>query len=355
MKICPRLSSLQVLELERKKKETEDVNEFKKVQAILLLDKKEDIEKITLITGLKRSRLFGLRRSYLKLGLKTIQSRKRRVHELLTRRQIKDVTGILLTKSPYDFDYNSPFWSTSILADLVWRQFKVRYKSKTSYYLIFKRVRFTFHKPGRVFEKHDEKEAAGWRIKAKTIISKVWDNPNWVVLAADEMILSTATTFQKIWLPQGKYPKVEVSNTRKNKSIYGFLNVKTGKEHAFTSDKQNMFTTKRMLSKIRQIYPRRKNKGNKLEGKNILLLWDNPGWHRGSKVIEYIKRDRKIKVLYFPKYSPEENPQEHVWKEGRNKVSNNKFIGNLDNITKDFVTYLNTRYFTYKLLNFSPL
>ena len=219
----------------------------------------------------------------------------------------------------------------------------------------FKRVRFTYHKPGRVFEKRDKQEVKIWKKEAKKEVGKVWDDPSWIILTEDEMILSTATTFQKIRLPEGEYPKVEVSNTRKNKSIYGFLNVKTGKEHAFIAEKQNMYVTARMLSKIRKIYPKSKNKGNKLQGKNILLLWDGPGWHRGSKVTEYVKKDGKIKVLYFPRYSPEENPQEHVWKEGRDKVTNNKFIGNLDLAAKNFVKYLNSHFFTYKLLNFSPL
>lgn len=355
MKICPRLNSLQLSELEKRKKETKEVSEFKKIQAILLLNRKEDTERIISFTGLKRSRIFGLRRKYLQFGLKAVEPRKRRVFQLLTRKQIKEIKEILINKTPYDFEYNSPFWSTSILADLIWRNYQIKYKSKTSYYVIFKRVKFTFHKPGRVFEKKDEQEVLSWRIKAKEEISKVWNDSDWVILASDEMLLSTQTTFQKIWLPQGEYPKVAISNTRKNKSIYGFLNVKTGKEHAFLADWQNMHITRRILTKIRQIYPKNDNKVNKLKGKNLLLLWDNPGWHRGSEVTEYIKKDGKIEVLYFPKYSPEENPQEHVWKEGRHQVTHNQFIGNLDITAKNFVSYLNSHYFSYKLLDFSPL
>lgn len=355
MKICPRLSSLQLSELQERKSSTEDVTELKKIQAILLLDENEGVDKITLITGLKRSRIFGLRSSYFKLGLKAVTGRKRRVFQLLTGKQIKEVKDILINKTPQDFEYNSPFWSTSILADLIWIKFRVKYKSKTSYYVIFKKMKFTFHKPGRIYERRDEKEVLDWKIKAKEIVGKVWNDDSWIILASDEMILSTQTTFQKIWLPKGKYPKVEISNTRKNKSIYGFLNIKTGKEHAFLADWQNMYITRKMLTKIRQIYPKNDNKINKVKGKKILLLWDNPGWHRGSKVTDYIKKDRKIKLLYFPRYSPEENPQEHVWKQGRDKISNNKYIPNLEETAKDFTSYLNTHYFNYKLLDFSPI
>lgn len=172
MKICPRLSGEQVSELEKIKKETESVSEFKKASAILLLDQKEPIGKITAVTGLKRSRIFGIRKNYFKFGIKVVIAQKRRVFELLRKKQIKEIEDILLRKTLQDFEYNAPFWSTSILADLIFRKFKVKYKSKTSYYLIFKKVRFTYHKPGRVYEKRDEEEMAKWRIKVKPIIKK---------------------------------------------------------------------------------------------------------------------------------------------------------------------------------------
>ena len=345
MKSAPKLSPDQVGELTDRRDTTDSLPEFKKIQSILLLNEGDKPEFITKITGLKRSRIFGLRKAYLTLGLKAVASRPRRVFQLLTRKQVKEVESWLVTKTPSDFDYNSPFWTTLILADLVWSKFKVKYQSKTSYYLLFKRVKFTFHKPGRVFERRDEAEVAKWKVEAESAIHKVWNDPSTVILAADEMILSTQTTFQKIWLPANQFPKIQISNTRKNKSLYGFLNIKTGVEHAFVTDWQNMHVTAKVLGRIRKIYP----------GREILLLWDNPGWHRGSKVTEFIQKDGYIQVVYFPRYSPEENPQEHVWKEGRSKVTHNQFISNIDQTAKDFATYLNGTKFRYTLLGFSPI
>lgn len=356
MRVCPKLSEEQLVELKSWLRSSKDGSEVKRIQAVILINTRQDPVQISSLTGYSRSRIFSLRKEYLTLGIESLKTkRKGEPKTLLTRKQLQMVVQTVKGKNPQDLGYQSKFWTTGILADWIEREFKVKYKSKTSYYVIFKRIKFTFHKPGRVFEKRDEKEVRKWKIEARKIIDKVWNDPEWVILASDEMILSTQTTFQKIWLPQGEYPMVEISNTRKNKSIYGFLNVKTGKEHAFLADWQNMHITRRILTRVRQIYPKNDNKINKLKGKHILLLWDNPGWHRGSEVTDYIRKDGKIQVLYFPKYSPEENPQEHVWKEGRNKVTHNQFIGNLDITAKNFVSYLNSHYFTYKLLNFSPL
>lgn len=159
------------------------------------------------------------------------------------------------------------------------------------------------------------------------------------------MVLSTQTTFQKIWLPQGDYPKIEVSNKKEAKSIFGFLNIKTGEEHAFKKEWQNMFITVEVLKELRKIYPTQK----------LLIVWDGAGWHRGSETQKFIKDDKNIETVYFPRYSPEENPQEHVWEKGRANVTNNKFIENIDKATDEFIAYLNSIKFTYSLLSFNAV
>lgn len=218
-------------------------------------------------------------------------------------------------------------------------KYKAVYKSKKPFYLLFKEAKYSFHKPGKVYEKRDEAKVAEWKATVANTINVALNDEETVVLCEDEMILSSQTTFQKIWLKQGEYPKIEVSNTRVNKSIYGFLNLKTGAEHAFIEDRQTMYITAEILKKIRKIYP----------DKSILLLWDGAGWHRGSVVQEFIKTDGKIETLYFPPYSPEENPQEHVWKAGRTAVTHNKFIKNIKETAQEFVAYLSSKIFNYKL------
>jgi transposase len=319
--------------------------ELKRAQAIVLLDKNEKIENITAITKLQRARIFGLRQEYLSEGISAIEDQeKKKSKELLTKNQRTEISKILHSKKPSELDAyfsNYDYWTTGCLADWIKRKFDVVYKSKTSLYVIFKQSKFTFHKPGRVYQKRDEKEVAEWKIRTKPIIQKAFEEKNTVILAEDEMILSTQTTMQKIWLPQGDYPKIEFSNKRENKSIYGFLNIKTGKEHAFKTDWQNMFITTDVLKKVRVIYPRKK----------ILLFWDGPGWHKGSEVLNFLQQDGDIDIVHFPKYSPEENPQEHVWKKGRAAVTHNFTINDIDKTADDFVNYLNTNTFSYSLLD----
>lgn len=318
--------------------------EVRRAQTILMLDANTPIETTKALTGYSRRQAFDLRRNYLAGGLTSVLDKKKgKPKELLTRKQREELTSILNQKTPRDFSYDCDYWTTGIIADLVEEQYNVRYKSKTSLYVIFRRARFSYHKPGKVYQRRDEKEVAEWKEQAAAVIGKAWKKENTVILTEDEMVLSTQTTFQKIWLPQGEYPKIEVSNKKENRSIYGFLNLKTGQEHAFKTKWQNMHITVKVLKKIRKIYPSQK----------LLIVWDGAGWHRGSKVQEFILEDKKIETFHFPKYSPEENPQEHVWKAGRSQVTHNHFIKDIDKTANQFVAYLNSEKFSYALLDFS--
>jgi transposase len=318
--------------------------EVRRAQAVLLINEDVHAGAITTVTGYKRRRAFALRKKYLTEGMGALtDKRKGKPKELLTRKQRDDLLETLQNTTPENYGYTNDYWTTSILANYALRQYGVRYKSKTSYYVIFRQAKFTYHKPGKVSERQDPQEVAEWQEKTKKHIEKAWHDPNTVILTEDEMHLSNQTTVQKIWLPKGEYPRIEVARKRDARSIYGFLNIKTGQEHAFKTPWQNMYVTAEILPKIRALYPK----------KRILLLWDQAGWHKGSEAQKIIKEDKNIETLYFPTAAPEENPQEHVWKTGRSNISHNAFMQDIDKMTDEFVEYLNTARFPYSLLGFS--
>lgn len=318
--------------------------EVRRAQAVLLLDQGTDIEMIISLTKYSRRQIYDLRQNYLKGGISIIKDRKKgKPKELLTKFQRDEIIKIVRDKTPQDYNYESDYWTTGILGDFIVQHYKVKFKSKTSLYLIFKQAKFTFHKPGRVYEKRNEAEVQIWKRATKIRVEQALQETNTVILTADEMSLSTQTTIQKIWLPQGEYPKIEVSSKKESRSIYGFFNIKDGKEHAFKTNWQNMYITYGVLGKLRKIYPAQK----------ILLIWDKAPWHKGSKAQQFIKEDNNIETIDFPRAAPEENPQEHIWKTGRSKVTHNEFIPNIDHTTDKFIEYLNNTKFEYSFLGFS--
>lgn len=345
MRKCQKLDQKQQDELEcfiRDKNHSS--REIIKAQVVLMLDKELNINTIRNLTGYSRRQCFDIRKRYLARGLIAVEDKKRKnPKELLTKKQLAEIVKIVKEKTPRDYKYDSNFWTTSILSDFVKSEYKVKYRSKTSIYIIFKQAKFTFHKPDRLYQARNEEEVQEWRKEAEIKVKKALSEENTIILTADEMSLSTQTTTQKIWLPQGEYPKIEVATKRNSRSIYGFLNIKTGKETTFKTKWQNMHVTYDILGKLRKVYPTEK----------LFLIWDKAPWHKGSRARQFIKEDGNIETFDFPRAAPELNPQEHVWKNGRSKITHNKFIENIDQAANEFVNYLNETEFNYSFLNLS--
>jgi transposase len=338
-KLSPQaLTELQSIVRSRKSK----VVNVRRVQAIMLVNENCNGITIKTVTGYSKNAAFKLRKKYQGKGLVGILAKDREAKLLLTKTQLVEVQKIVREHLPNEYEINANFWSTSILAEFILKQYNVKYKSKTSYYLIFKKAKFSYHKPDKKYHGQKQDVIDKWKQEVAPLIQKEIEKPDQVVLAADEMILTTQTTTQKIWLQTGKnIQHIEASNKREKRCIYGFLNVKSGQEHAFKTDYTNSLTTCDILRELMKIYPDQK----------IVIVWDNASWHKSKTVREFLTaHPEKFHLFAFPPYYPDENPQEHVWKAGRAKVTHNVFIDKIDHTADQFVSHLNESKFGYKFL-----
>lgn len=317
------------------------VVDVRRVQAIMLVNENSDETTITTVTGYSKSAASELRKRYLEKGLPSILAKDRKSRLLLTKTQLAEVQKIVQSQLPNEYGINADFWSTSILAEFILQQYNVKYKSKTSYYLIFKKADFTYHKPDKQYHNRKQDVIDKWYKETAPLIRQEVEKTGQMVFAGDEMILTTQTTTQKVWLPSGKNIRIEASNKREKRCLYGFLNVKTGQEHSFKTDYTNSLTTCNILRELMKLYPNQK----------IVIIWDNAPWHRSKTVRDFLeKHSGTFHLFAFPPYYPDENPQEHVWKAGRAKVTHNVFIDKIDKTTDQFVEYLNQTKFEYKFL-----
>ncbi len=316
--------------------------------AVLFLVSNVDIS----LSGYTKDHAKRLKGQYLKHGIDAFKDKRTSQRDrVLTRVERNQVVVTLQTKQPKDVIElcAEDSWSTYLLGEYIFALTGKRYKSRTSSYLLFHEAKLSFHLPGKSYEKADPVRAAAWektQRHGRSKLMRAWADPDTVVLCEDEMVLTSATTLQKVWLPQGSYPPVvETNGTRKRRSLYGFYDLKTGAQHTFMTDWQNMYITVEVLQKLRKLYPAQK----------LLLIWDNCGWHRGSKVTAWIEQDKNTDTLYFPPYTPELNPQEHIWKVGRKATTHNQYITNIQEAAEKFVECITTRTFSYELCGLRPL
>jgi transposase len=332
----------QIADIQTFRKTTKDAEAAHRALAVLLLMQGGDMAYSLYTTDHARR----LKYAYLRHGTAAFEDKRRSNRDrVLTKQERETVIQILRTKQPKDVvaACTDEHWSTYWLGRYIGEAFGKAYKSRTSHYLLFREAKLSFHLPGKLYERSDPVIKAAWLKETKPVLARYWQQPGTVILCEDEMVLTNATTLQKIWLPKGQYPPVlEINTTKKRQSFYGFLNLKTGQQHTFVTDKQNMLVTAEILTKVRKLYPTSK----------LVIFWDNAGWHKGSKAQEWIEQDGNTKTVYFPPYTPDFNPQEHVWKAGRSHVTHNRHIMKLKEVAEEFRQYLESRTFCYELLGF---
>lgn len=341
MNFIKKITKDQLEELRTAVRIEDDVRAVRKIQAIILLEEKTSASTIEMITGYKREVAVKFRRKYLEYGIEGLRSKKKpkRPKELLTRNQRETLITILNTQKPSEFGYtNQGFWTTRVLADLIEEQWGVRYKSRTSLYVLFKRAKFTFRKPEKQSERRNEKVIADWKEQYKPIIEAECARKDSVVLVGDEAALSSETRTQRVWLPLEGPAIVLDTAKRKLVHLYGFLEIGSGAACAFKTATQTGETTVLILKKLAKQYV----------GKRIVIFWDNASWHKSDAVREFLTTTKQFQLYNFPPYAPDLNPQEHVWKEMREKKLNNRLIKDIDIAAKDAIAYIENTVFNYK-------
>jgi len=225
------------------------------------------------------------------------------------KKQLKDV----LSQPPSDYGIPASFWDVSTLKSYIKAEFGVEYESDESYRLIFKLHNYSFHLPG-TFDKHRNDKAVIKRVsEIKKEIKLLLKDPLWIVFTSDECRIIWEALIRRLWLPKGQKSIIKVERKRKAQSFIGFLNLKTGEELLYKLSWQKQDTIIPVLEELTRKYP----------DKRLCIIWDNARFHKGKKIKLKLKTTlKRIHLINLPAYAPDHNPQEHVWKYGKDKIAN---------------------------------
>jgi hypothetical protein len=121
---------------------------------------------------------------------------------------------------------------------------------------------------------------------------------------------------QRTWAPVGRTPVLRHRYRRERLSVIGGLTVSPQRQR---------------LGLYFQIYPWNVTAVEivryftellwHLRGPVIAVL-DRGAIHKDSQVVEFCRRHRRLSLEWFPAYAPELNPEEYVWTQTKQKVSN---------------------------------
>jgi len=134
----------------------------------------------------------------------------------------------------------------------------------------------------------------------------------------DEARFGRMVRFHRCWAPSPLRPKVYNGYEREFTYVYGSVSPLDGKLDWSLSSKMNTLQMKAFLDQVSTAHP----------GEFILMIVDGASSHK-SKDLEI---PQNLPLIRLPAYSPELNPQEHVWDDLREKAFPNRVSTDMEQV-----------------------
>ncbi len=261
----------------------------------------------------------------------------------LTKKQKKEIKKTL-SKPPNKQGLTGTFWSLPSLKKHLKTEFGIVYESDRSYHYLLKHYGYSWKLPSPFDVRRDEKQIQKRMKEIHKELEPYMKDDNWVVLTADETRVNWEEETRRAWLKKGEKTVIKLNRNKTGQSYFGALNMKSGKEHVIALTWQNTTNIINALTKLTKKY----------EGKKLCILWDNAGWHKSKELRDELTRGgtlSHIHLIQLPPYAPDMNPEEHVWKYGKENLANTHF-DTFAAMKKHFTKLLNNKIFNYKMCEF---
>ena len=301
----------------------------------------------------------------------------------LTREQAEE-TKEALSRPPSEQGIPADFWNVPRLAGWMHEHFNVEYKSRSSYHRRFHMAELSFHKPvgvdrhrapeaeiearmeqidaeiaeitgqKRDGKKEDGQEEDQRRREAETNDKKTNDEKaddekkvreDVIVVSADEVGIEHEAVIRRAWCKRCAKTKIRVDRERQSQKYIGFLHESDGRVDLMRLDRCNTDNVLKALTELTLKYP----------DKTIVVVWDNAGWHKSSTLLAQTGEGKPLERVQFinlPPYSPDKNPIEKVWNEGKNSISNRQRAF-FEDTCEAFESFVTSKKFKYRLLKSS--
>lgn len=135
------------------------------------------------------------------------------------------------------------------------------------------------------------------------------------ILFEDESMIRAYQSLQYNWFPVGHQRKIPTYGQHQGAKLFGALNYETGQVHYRDGETYDAPAFIRFLEFILQEYPTG----------NIVMILDNGRIHHAAQIQTFLQKQPRLQFVFLPKYSPDLNPIEGLWKWLKSDVVHNVF------------------------------
>ena len=236
-------------------------------------------------------------------GEKSLKSTKAKGNpQKLSRQEVIQIIE-WLKEDARTFGFPTPLWNCKQIQKLIKTKLK-KSLAISNIWELLKRLELSPQKPRKIALEKNEKLANKWLKEEWPKIKEIVRRQQAMLYFMDEAGVSLIPFMRTTWAPKGETPIIKV--TGKKGGICVSSAISPAGRMIFRIEKGRMTaqTYIDFLSKIILQHPHRR----------IVVIADNAPIHKAKLVKEFIiSNNKRISLFHIPTYSPELNPDEHVW------------------------------------------
>lgn len=222
-------------------------------------------------------------------------------------------------------------WTAKAVHDLIEERFAVSY-SRSGIRKLLAAVGWSYQRGRKLYIRRTDQEQARFEWETAEVLAELAATGAKVIpLAGDQTKVYLEASLTRRWNPIGQQPLVaDGARHKQAENIYSALHLGTGSEVAtFVIDWQDSDATIRWFELILAQNPR-----------GQVVLWiDRAGHHTSEEIEEWLEAHPRLKVVHFPAYTPEENPQEGSWKPLKAEVNHHRWHDKLSDLSQAIDDY----------------
>lgn len=275
-------------------------------------------EAVIAILGLSRSCIYDWLNRFRDHGYDGLDTKKAPgAQPIVTQEMDEWLKKTILTSTPEDFGYDSNLWTCKLLAELLSNRYGINVMAETVNHHL-KKIDLSYQKPSYRPEEQDPDKVEQFLTVEFPKIQRFAAKVGADIGFEDEASVDLRDHSGKTWGLRGETPEVVVTGKR---GRYNILSVVTAKGKLNYHVTEHRINSNEYIEFLKQLLKGRK--------RPLFMITDNAPFHTSKAVRIFIWHNReKIRLYYLPTYSPELNPDEHVWEEIKDKKLGRKPIKN---------------------------
>lgn len=214
-----------------------------------------------------------------------------------------------MSEPPTEQGYNFTYWTTPLLTEHVQETVDKSFCEETIRNALHE-LGFRWRRPRWAATREDpQKEEIMWAIWGEIRDA----SEDTLILVQDETTFKWLPPLRAMWMRQGEQVRIPTPPTNDSITLYGAIELDSGDTFCTFHEKGRSDYTIVYLEQLLENYPQQQ----------ILLIWDQATYHTSRAVEEWLAEHSRITVMLLPRYAPELNPIEQIWRHLKDQVAAN--------------------------------